>query len=139
MFRNRINLVILSLFLYSAVLLASAPTVSAQFNFFKGSCKDTKTNSSAESSVCKDNEETKSGTSNPITETINDVATIIASVAAVFAIFIILLGGFNLITSGGSTEAVALGRRRIVYSLIGLVIIALAWAMTRFITDRVLQ
>lgn len=130
---------VMAILLFGASLLLATPNAHAQFNFFKGSCINSDSVTNTNSTVCKDNQNTRNSTSNPITETINDAATIIAAVAAIFAVFMIMLGGFNLITSSGNAETVAQGRRRIIYSLVGLVIIALAWTITRFITDRVIQ
>jgi len=44
-----------------------------------------------------------------------------------------------MITSNGSPEAVANARKRIIYAVIGLLIVALAWTVIAFVTDKFIQ
>lgn len=94
----------------------------------------------------------KQGTTNPISGThgvINKAANIIALVAGIGAVIMILIGAFEFVTAGGTgfksavagaapTKA-AKARARISSALIGLVVVALAWALVRLITDRVIK
>lgn len=111
-------------------LIGPAPVVNAQFDFFKNSCSQ-----APNSTVCKERARDR----DPVIDTIRTAANILATVTAVAAVFMIILGAYNLVTSGGNAETIAKGRRRIIYSLVGVVVVALAWTITRFITDRVLQ
>lgn len=113
----------------SLLLLAPVP-VNAQFDFFRDTCTQT-----PGSTVCRERTRNR----DPVIDTIRKAANILATVTAVAAVFMIILGAYNLVTSGGNAETVAKGRRRIIYSLIGVVVVALAWTLTRFITDRVIQ
>lgn len=96
------------------------------------------------SPVCKNK---KAPANNPITNTINKAATIIASLTGVAAVIMLIIGGFNYITAGGAAPGqragdpnkVATAKRQITYSLVGLVVVALAWVFTRFITSVVIQ
>ncbi len=136
----------LGLFMALALWLC-VPKTSLAFNLFcttdssgnciSGPCKD-----NPQAPTCQQAKDQGGPTTNRVTGTgniINVAASILAIVTGVAAIIIIIIGGFTLVTSGGSTEAVASARRRIVYALVGLVIIALAWTITRFITDRLVQ
>jgi hypothetical protein len=89
------------------------------------------------SPICK--QAAQQGTVNPVTHTINVASNIVAAAAGIAAVVMIIISGLTLITSSGNTERVATARRRLLYSIIGLVIIALAWTITRFITSRVIQ
>jgi hypothetical protein len=75
----------------------------------------------------------------PVVDIINTAANIIAIITGIGGVIMIIIGGFSLVTSGGNAEAVATGRRRIIYSLVGMLIVAFAWAITRFITDKLIQ
>jgi hypothetical protein len=90
-----------------------------------------------DSSVCK--QAAQQGTTDPITHIINTAANIIAIVGGVAAVVMIIIAGLTFITSSGNAERVTTARRRILYSIIGLVVISLAWTITRFITSRVVQ
>ena len=111
--------------------------------------------------ACNTNAETKKsplcqqaqtqGTTNPVSGpggVINKAANIIALVVGIGAVIMILIGGFEFITAGGTGFKAAPGagptkaakaRARISSALIGLVVVALAWAIIRIITDRVIQ
>lgn len=77
-------------------------------------------------------------TDNPAAKIIGDAANIIALAAGVAAVLMIIVGGFQLVTSGGSAETVSKARGRIIGALIGLIIIALAWTIIRLVTDKIL-
>lgn len=76
---------------------------------------------------------------NPLVNIINAAAGIIALLTGVGAVIMIIVGGFGMVTSGGNAESVTKARRRIIYAVVALVIVALAYTITRFITDRLVQ
>lgn len=130
---GKLKIFLVGLFVSSFAAAGYMGTANAQFNFFQDTCKGQAVNSA----TCKEN--AKPDTENPIVSIIRTIANVIAVITGVAAIIMIILGAFNLITSGGNTETVGKGRRRIIYSLVGVVVVALAWTITRLITDRVLQ
>ena len=81
----------------------------------------------------------KTATENPVVRIINVAAGIIAVLAGIAAVIMLILGGLSYITASGNAEKATNARRRIIYSIVGIVVVALAWAATRFITDRVIQ
>ena len=87
------------------------------------------------SPVCKD----KNTTENPVVHIINVAADIIAILTGLAAVIMIIISGLAMITSGGNQEAVANARRRLIGALIGLAIVVLAWTITRFIIDKLVQ
>ncbi|MBI2007792.1 hypothetical protein HYS85_00945 [Candidatus Saccharibacteria bacterium] len=79
---------------------------------------------------------------------INKAANIIAVIGGVAAVIVIIIGGIMYATAGGAAVGQRAGdspnrakkaQAAITGALIGLVVIALAWAITRFIVDRVVQ
>src|SRR3989344_2028147 len=60
---------------------------------------------------------------------LNNSITLIYTVAAVVFVFMILWGAFEWISSGGNKESVDSARKRIVNALIGLTILAVAFAI----------
>lgn len=86
--------------------------------------------------------QSEGGANNRITgpkNVINIAANILALAAGIGAIIMIIIGGFTMVTSGGNSEAVTGARRRIVGAIAGLIVIALAWVIIRFVTDRLIQ
>ena len=119
-------------------LFASCSTVTLPDGSQQQECGPCKANPQAPSCT----QASAQGTTDPIAGPngiINKAATIIALVAGVGAVIMVILGGLNYVTSGGNTESTTKARQRILSALIGLVIIALAWAIVRFVTDNVLQ
>ena len=112
--------------------VSSATTSNQLF----AACDKTVTNAqAAKSPICKD----KNTTTNPVNKKIKVAADIIALATGVTAVIFIILGGFSMITSAGNTEAVANARKRIINAIIGLVIVALAWTIISFVTDRLIK
>jgi hypothetical protein len=64
----------------------------------------------------------------PIIERIKNILQLLAFIVAVI---FIMLGGYTIITAGGSTEKVETGKRWILYAIVGLVVILIAEALAR--------
>lgn len=59
--------------------------------------------------------------------------TIVFIVAAILVLFFLIWGAFQWITSGGDKEGIGKAREKIVQSLVGLVILALAFLIVRVV------
>ena len=101
-----------------------------------GPC-DSSNGKSSTSTVCNEATNAQGSKQNPIVHTIRIVANIFALAAGVGAIIMIILGGLALIGSAGKSENVVLARRRILYAVVGLVVVALAWTIVQFITSHI--
>jgi len=66
-------------------------------------------------------------------------SNIIAIVAGIGAVIMIFIGGFQFIASAGNAESAAKARKRITAAVVGLVIVVLAWAIVRFVVDRLIK
>ncbi len=60
---------------------------------------------------------------------LNNLITLIYEIAAILVVFMLLWGGLEWILSGGDKEKVGEARKRIVNALIGLAILAVAFAI----------
>lgn len=73
-------------------------------------------------------------------DTLNDIITkivnILSVIVGVVAVIMIVVGGFRYITSGGSSEKVTGAKNTILYALIGLIIVALAQVIVRFVLQK---
>lgn len=74
-------------------------------------------------------------------ETVNDIITnvinIFSIVVGVVSVIMIIIGGLKYITSGGDSGNVSGAKNTILYAIIGLVIVALAQVIVRFVLTRV--
>lgn len=150
---NWLKTSLLAVVALTAVILAIAPAAwaanSPDFNPLEGACD---TNDKTQSSpLCKQAQEQTATGEDPIAGPngiISKAANIIALVAGIGAVIMILIGGFEFVSAGGTgfksavagaaPTRVAKARSRIASGLIGLVVVALAWTIVRLITDKVL-
>lgn len=80
-------------------------------------------------------------TANDAAERINSlirrVINFLSLIVGVVAVIMIIIGGFRYITSGGSDTGVTSAKNTILYAIIGLIIVALAQLLVRFILRQV--
>jgi cytochrome bd-type quinol oxidase subunit 2 len=62
---------------------------------------------------------------------IDRIKRMLQLLAFIVAVIFIMLGGYTIITAGGSAEKVETGKRWIFYALVGLVVILIAEALAR--------
>ncbi len=94
-----------------------------------------KNSRTADSPICND----QNTTTNPVNKRIKAAADTIAVLAGAVAVVMIVISGFTMITSAGNAEAIANSRKRLVAAIVGLLIIALAWTIISFVTDRLIK
>ena len=73
------------------------------------------------------------------TQLIASIINILSLVVGVVAVVMIIIGGFKYITSGGDSGNVTGAKNTILYAVIGLVIVALAQIIVRFVLDRIIE
>jgi len=57
-------------------------------------------------------------------------------VGGILAVIFVIVGGYRYITSGGASDKVTNAKNTILYALIGLVIIALAQVLVKFVLNQ---
>ena len=124
-----------SLIIIGTFLLMPLPVLA--FDPFGGTNPNAPCNNSqaGQSSVCQ----TGQTDTNPAVHGLQIATTILALAAGMLAVVMIIIGGFQYVTSNGNTESVNNARKKIINSIIGLAIIALAWTIIRLVTDKVIQ
>lgn len=115
-----------ALFAVLAPATAFAQTPSIQDGLNKGTCLSTST---ADCNT-QDPEQT-------VNDIIEDVINIFSIVVGVVSVIMIIVGGLKYITSGGDSGSVGGAKNTILYAIIGLVIVALAQVVVRFVLGRV--
>jgi hypothetical protein len=77
------------------------------------------------------------------TQRIQDIVTFIINIFSVIvgivAVIMIIWGGFKYITSGGDSGNITSAKNTIIYAIIGLIIVALAQFLVKFVLDKVIQ
>ena len=64
---------------------------------------------------------------------LTDIINIFSIIVGVVAVIMIIFGGFKYITSAGNQESIKSAKNTIIYALIGLIIVALAQVIVRFV------
>lgn len=79
-----------------------------------------------------------SGTSqtDKVNSLISDVINVFSVIVGIVAVIMIIVGGFHYITSGGSDEKVKKAKNTILYAIIGLVVVALAQIIVKFVLNK---
>ena len=80
--------------------------------------------------------DTATGTTK-IQEIVTLVVNIFSIVVGIVAVIMIVVGGFKYITSGGDSGNITSAKNTIVYAVIGLVIVALAQFIVKFVLNKV--
>ena len=78
-------------------------------------------------------------TNQKLNNIIHTVINLLSVVVGVVAVIMIIIGGLRYITSGGSDTSVTGAKNTILYAIIGLIIVALAQILVRFILSKVTQ
>ena len=68
---------------------------------------------------------------------IRRIINLLSLVVGVVAVIMIIIGGLRYITSGGSDTGVTSAKNTILYAIIGLIIVALAQLLVRFVLRTV--
>jgi hypothetical protein len=72
-----------------------------------------------------------------INDLIRKVINLLSVIVGVVAVIMIMVGGFRYITSGGNDTGVTSAKNTILYAIIGLIIVALAQLLVRFVLRQV--
>jgi hypothetical protein len=70
---------------------------------------------------------------NDISRVLRAVLQILSWVAGIAAVIMIIVAGLKYITSGGDSSSVASAKQSLIYALVGVIFVALAQAIVRFV------
>lgn len=73
------------------------------------------------------------GGSGDLEDLITTVINVLLFLIGVLSVIMIIYGGFRFVTSGGSAESVKSAKNTILYSIVGLVVAILAFAIVNFV------
>lgn len=130
--------------LATVIMFGTAGLPAAAFSFFNGQpddvcnsqASDNRTDPST-SPICRSAAGQAGSNANPAVHIIQVVTTIFALISGFVAVIMIIIAGFQFVTSAGSDEAVANAKKRIRSAIIGLILVALAWTLVRLVTDSI--
>jgi cytochrome bd-type quinol oxidase subunit 2 len=71
-----------------------------------------------------------------VDQIVEQIINIMSLVVGVVAVIMIIIGGLRYITSGGDSGNVTNAKNTILYAVVGLVVVALAQVIVRFVVNR---
>ena len=90
--------------------------------------------SSASGTDCEAGQEETAG--DRVNSIVTSVINILSLVVGVVAVIMIIIGGLRYITSGGDSGQVGNAKNTILYAVVGLIVVALAQIIVRFVVNR---
>lgn len=134
-----------ALFIFAAPVLAPAAVMAAPVSPQNQVCAganhlqipDNSTNQ-ANQGQC-DNTVTGTGGTDKVNKLIRTVLNVLSVIVGIIAVVMIIIGGFQYITSAGSQEKVTKAKNTLLYAIIGLIIVALAQIIVKFILDKAIN
>lgn len=76
------------------------------------------------------------GTGDGIFGVIKNIIEVLLIAAGIVAVIMIIIGGIRYVTSAGDQNSVKAAKDTVLYSVIGLVITILAYAIVKFVIDK---
>lgn len=136
---TKLKSTITAMFALAAIVapFALAPAVSAQDANISGSlCQGADKLEFEESGTgggdCSETE----GSATELNDLIANIVNIFSVIVGIVAVIMIIIGGFRYITSGGDSGNVTGAKNTILYAIVGLVIVALAQFIVRFVLSQ---
>jgi hypothetical protein len=116
--------------LLSVILCLATPATALAFNPLDPACQTGGANSTA----CQSRNST--GAANGPVEVIRKVTTIMAVIAGIAAVIVMIVGGFQYITSAGDPQKASSARSTVLGAIIGLIIIVGAQSILLFVLSK---
>jgi hypothetical protein len=124
-------IVTLALLVGAVGVLAPSATAGAINVFDPSATNSACSNANASSAVCQSSK--KDNVKDIVAKVINILLYILGAVAVIM----IIIGGFMYAVSGGDATAVTKAKNTILYSVVGLVIAILAYAIVQFVIGAI--
>ena len=71
-----------------------------------------------------------------VESTVRTVINLLSLIVGIVAVIMIIIGGLKYITSSGDSNNVSSAKNTILYAIVGLVIVALAQVIVRFVLNK---
>lgn len=123
------------LFLFGVFsLLITAPAFAQENKIIGGLCTGAELEVTENpSATC----ETDSNATEKLNDLVRSVINLLSIIVGVIAVIMIIVGGLRYITSGGNDTSVTSAKNTILYAVIGLIIVALAQVIVRFVLNQI--
>ena len=114
-----------------AMAVDGNPDAQIQGNACQGSTLDL--SNTADSKTCTD---VTKETGTQANSTVASIINVFSIIVGIVSVIMIIYGGFRYITSGGESGHITTAKNTILYAIIGLVIVALAQFIVKFVLSK---
>jgi hypothetical protein len=76
------------------------------------------------------------GNTGSLTNVMRNIINIFSMITGIVAVIMVMIAGFKYITAGGDSSNITSAKHTLIYAIVGLVIVALAQAIVKFVLDR---
>ena len=121
-----------SLALVSPIALVPAVAHAEDFNLQNSVCSGTDGQLLGEDGTCVTDDAAGEQVNNTVTLALN----LFSAIVGIIAVVMIIVGGVKYITSQGESSNITAAKNTILYAVIGLVVVALAQIIVRFVLER---
>ena len=87
----------------------------------------------------KDKDGNNVSASSKVNKLLDDIVNLFSIIVGIVAVIMIIYGGFRYITSGGDSSKITDARNTILYAIVGLIIVAFAQFVVKFILSKISQ
>lgn len=141
--RKKIRVILSSVFIGSMLSLSLVPAVNAvgteqQNAVCQGSELKLGNVSGGECAAVKQDASGKT-TESRLNDLIAQIINIFSVIVGIVAVIMIIYGGFRYVTSGGEAGNLTTSKNIILYAIVGLIIVALAQFVVKFILSKVVS
>lgn len=114
-----------------AMMLTASPAFAQNSEIQESLCSGANLEAPGSTTACA----TDTGTG--VNGIVNTVITVFSWVVGVVSVIMIIVGGFKYVTSGGESSGVTSAKNTILYAIVGLIIVAIAQVVVKFVLSNV--
>lgn len=74
---------------------------------------------------------------NKLGNTVSNIINILSIIIGIVAVIVLIISGLRFITSSGDANTITAAKNGVIYAIVGLIIVALAQVIVRFIINKV--
>lgn len=93
--------------------------------------------STATDNICSGASISSNCNGNDLTAQVGNITSTLLTVAGAVAVIIIIIGGIAYITSSGDSSRIKLAKDTVLYAVIGLVVVIIAYAIVNFVIKNI--
>jgi hypothetical protein len=119
---------------FSACFMLVSPVLAGPFDSSaEQACKGAALDSGISEGECAEKE---TAAQKEVSDTIQQIVDLLTIIVGIIAVFLIIINGLRFITSNGDSNAVGSAKNGIIYAIVGLIIVAFAQVIVRFVLER---